>query len=116
MPKDFRMQRISDLIRISLSELLLHYSDDERFNKVIINKIIVSRDMNHARIYVSCFTDESIEDIVKSLNQHAKDLRYRLAQTVKLRVTPDLKFYFDDTSIKGQRIDELLHKVLKEEK
>src|SRR5687767_3011530 len=111
MPKDFRMKRVTDLIRTTLSEILLHYSDDERFNKVIINKLIVSKDMRHARIYVSYLVDEKPEEIVTELNKHSKNLRYLLAQQIELRVTPELKFYFDDTALKGQRIDELLYKV-----
>jgi ribosome-binding factor A len=40
-------------------------------------------------------------------------LRYSLAQAIKLRVTPELRFYYDDSSIKGQRIVDLLNKALK---
>lgn len=113
MPKDFRMQRISDLIRTTLAEILLQEAEDKRFQGVNITRLTVSRDLGHARIYVSFIEDQDIKEKVKALNHAAKYLRYQLAQEIKLRVTPDLRFYYDDSTVKGQRIMDLLNKVFK---
>lgn len=113
MPKDFRMQRIADLIRTTLSEILLREAEDERFNAVSITRVTVSRDLSHAKIYVGFITDEDSAARTKMLNHAAKYLRYQLAQEIKLRVTPELKFYYDDSNVKGQRIMTLLNKALK---
>lgn len=113
MPKDFRMQRIADLIRMTISEILLQEAEDERFREVIVTRAIVSRDLKHAKIYVSFITDQDVNARVKSLNRAAKYLRYSLAQAIKMRVTPELKFYFDDSNVKGQRITDLLNQALK---
>lgn len=112
MPKDFRMQRIADLIRVSLSELLLE-EIDKHFNEVVITRVIVSRDLAHAKIYVSFITDVDIKEMIKALNYDAKTLRYNLAHAIKLRVTPGLRFYYDDSNVKGQRIADLLNQALK---
>jgi len=114
MPKDFRMQRISDLIRTSLSEILLRETEDKRFHSVTITKVVVSRDLSHARIYISVMPDQSPEEVTQMLNHAAKQLRYHLAQEIEMRVTPELRFFFDDSAIKGQRISELLNKALKD--
>lgn len=112
MPKDFRMQRIADLIRTTLAEILLQ-EDDRRFHEVTLTRVTVSRDLNHAKIYVSFMPGVNAEEMIEVLNAHAKPLRYHLAQAIKLRVTPELRFYFDDSNLKGQRIVELLNKALK---
>jgi ribosome-binding factor A len=112
MPKDFRMQRIADLIRMKLSEILLQ-EEDGRFHEVMVTRAIISRDLNHAKIYVSFITDQDVNARVKALNGAAKHLRYVLAQAIKLRVTPELRFYYDDTNVKGQRINDLLNQALK---
>lgn len=113
MPKDFRMQRIADLIRTTLSEILLEDPEEQRFHEVTITRVTVSRDLNHARIYVSYMPEVDTEEMTEALNRAAKSLRYSLAQAVKLRVTPELRFFYDDSSVKGQRIIELLNKALK---
>ena len=113
MPKDFRMQRIADLIRTALSEIFLEGMEDRRFHQVTITRVTVSRDMNHARIYVSFMPGVDGDEMIAALNGAAKSLRYELAQAVKLRVTPELRFFYDDSNVKGQRIVELLNKALK---
>ncbi len=113
MPKDFRMQRIADLIRTALAEILHQEREDERFRYVSITRVSVSRDLHHAKIYVSFMPEEKVQDRIKTLNQAVKQLRYQLAQSIKLRITPELRFYYDDSSVKGQRIVDLLNKALK---
>ncbi len=113
MPKDFRMRRIADLIRTTLAEILLQEKDDPRFQEVTMTRVSVSRDLGHARIYVSFMPGEDHKARIASLNQAAKYLRYQLAQAVQLRVTPELRFYYDDSTTKGQRVMDLLNKALK---
>ena len=114
MPKDFRMQRIADLIRTTLAEILLQETEDQRFHKVNLTRVTVSRDLNHAKIYVSFMPQEDAQEMIKALNRAAKYLRYHLAQAIQLRVTPELRFYYDDSGVKGQRIVDLLNKALKD--
>lgn len=113
MPKDFRMQRITDLIRNTLAEILLQEAEDERFHEVNITRAIISRDLSLAKIYVSFMPGQDSKIRITALNHAAKYLRYKLAQQIKLRVTPALKFYYDDSNVKGQKIMNLLNKVLK---
>lgn len=116
MPKDFRMQRIADLIRTSLSEILIQENDERRFNEVTITRVTVTKDMSHARVYVSFMHEEDNETMTAALNRAARMLRYHLAHAIKLRVTPELRFYYDDSTVKGQRIVDLLNKALKDNK
>jgi ribosome-binding factor A len=48
------------------------------------------------------------------LNNAAKYLRYALAQSkIEMRVIPELKFIYDDSTVRGNRIASLLHSALK---
>lgn len=114
MPKNFRLQRISDLIRTTLAEILLQHSEDKRFREVTITRVTVSRDLSHAKVYVSYITDQDTKEMTKALNHAAKFLRYTLANQIELRVTPELKFHYDDSNVRGQKIMDLLNKALKD--
>ncbi len=113
MPKDFRLQRIADLIRTTLSEIFLRESENHRFREVTIIRVIVTRDLSHARIYVSYMPGVDTQEMTALLNSAAKSLRYHLAQAIQLRVTPELRFYYDDSNVKGQHIVDLINKALK---
>jgi ribosome-binding factor A len=110
-----RTERIADLIQKSLAQMLLEDRAGEGFHFVTITGVVVSRDCSYAKIYVSVLEDEEekIKHIVKLLNKSAKALRYQLAQNVKLRIVPELKFVYDESTAHGFRISTLIDSALK---
>lgn len=110
-----RTERIADLIQQSLAQLLLQDMGDERFKFVTITGVSVTRDLAHAKVYVSVLADtpEDIKRIVTALNHAHKSIRYNLAHAVKLRIVPELKFVYDETTAKGFHITDLINKANK---
>jgi ribosome-binding factor A len=80
---------------------------------VTVTDVEVAPDLSHARVFVSVLEDDKVKETVAALNGAAKTLRYALAHAVKLRVTPDLKFIYDDSTVRGNRISSLIHDALK---
>lgn len=109
-----RLQRIADLIQTSLAKTLQREMKDMNIGMVTITDVTVSPDLSHAKIFVSVLPEENAKDTVAALNDETKNLRYLLAQSVKLRITPDLKFIYDDSIIRGNRISSLINDVLKD--
>lgn len=109
-----RTQRVADLIQHALAQLLLEEMDD-RFRFVTITGVTVSRDCSYAKIYVSMLEDEAdkIKKIVDMLNRSAKSLRYQLASKVELRIMPELKFAYDDSTARGFRLSNLIDSAVK---
>jgi ribosome-binding factor A len=110
-----RTQRIGDLIRKTLATMLLEDMTDERFRLVTVMSATVSRDLSHAKIFVSVLLDdvEAIRDTVQALNRAAKGLRYHLASAVKLRVVPELKFVYDESTARGFHLSNLIDSAIK---
>lgn len=114
MPRRYsRSQRVGDLIQTELAQII--QQEDLGISMITITDVDVSPDFSHARVYVSVLEDDEakIKEAITTLNEHAKQFRYLLAQAVKMRVTPDLKFFFDDSTQRGTRIDSLLHNAFK---
>lgn len=113
-----RLQRIASLIRQTLAQMLLQEMSDERFRFVTITDVTVSRDMSHAKVYVSVLQDNEsdIKDIIVSLNKAAKSIRYNLAKQVDLRVVPELKFVYDESTARGFHLSSLIDAAVKKEK
>ncbi|MBV9576312.1 MAG: ribosome-binding factor A, partial [Gammaproteobacteria bacterium] len=68
--------------------------------------------------YMSVLVDEEekIKQTIQALNRSAKSLRYHLARAVDLRIVPELKFVYDDSTARGFHISSLIDKAVKNEK
>lgn len=111
-----RIQRIGDLIRNTLAEILQHQAEEMHTGIITLTGVSVSQDLAHAKVFVSVLEDDKAKETIKILNDAAKSLRYELAHAVKLRVTPELKFVYDDSTVRGNRISSLLNNALKDNK
>jgi len=115
MPKNYtRKQRVADVIQTALADILQKSAKDLRFGMITITSVDVARDLSFAKIFVSLLEEDKAVETLKALNNAAKYLRYELANTIKLRVTPELRFVYDDSSVKGHRINALINDAFKE--
>jgi ribosome-binding factor A len=114
MTKRFkRGQRINDLIQTALAEIIQREAKDLRFGMVTLTSVSVSHDLAFAKVYVSVLEEDKATETLIALNKAAKYLRYCLANAVELRVTPELKFIYDDSCVRGNHISSLINKALK---
>jgi ribosome-binding factor A len=114
MTKSFkRGRRINDLIQTTLAEIIQREAKDLRFGMITITGVSVSHDLAFAKVFVSVLEEDKAKETLAALNNAAKYLRYSLANAVELRVTPELKFIYDDSSVRGNHITSLINKALK---
>ena len=112
-----RGRRVADLLQKTLAQLLLQDNDD-RFHLVTVTGVSMSRDLSYAKVHVSMLFDDpvKIKEVMVSLNRSAKTLRYHLASAVKLRIAPELKFIYDESTAHGFRVSDLIDAAIKKEK
>lgn len=110
-----RTQRVADMIQKALAQMLLQDMSDERFRLVTIVGVTLSRDYAYAKVYVSVLMDDQvkIKQTVEALNRASKSLRYMLAKEVKMRVVPELKFTYDESTARGFQISDLIESAMK---
>ena len=113
-----RTDRVAQLIQTELATIIQREMDDKRMRLVTVLSVEVTSDFEHAKIFVSVMSDDTAEinDIVLTLNQSAKILRFRLANAVLLRKTPQLKFIYDDTIVKGNKLSSLINQLTRNDK
>ena len=110
-----RAARVADLIQKTLAQILLQDMSDDRFRLVTITSVTMSRDLSYAKVYVTVLDDdkEKIKAILADLNRQAKPLRFQLAKAVKLRIAPEIKFVYDESTAYGFKINTLLDEAIK---
>ena len=73
----------------------------------------VSRDLAHARVYISVLGgEEDVSETINVLNKAAGFLRHQLGQRMRLRVIPQLRFLYDESLAEGARMDALIAAAL----
>lgn len=110
MPAEFsRTRRVGEQIQRDLAELIRSEIRDPRLGMVTVNHVDVSRDMGHARVYITVLGEQESREISLSiLNKMAGYLRGQIGRRMKIRMIPELKFLYDESIDRGARIDSLL--------
>jgi len=107
--KQHRSERIAELLKEEISEIINYELDDRRIRPALITHIKVSADLRHARVYVSVTgSQEEIQQTVEALNHAAEYVRHQLYPRLHLRVVPRLTFTYDDSLEAAARIEQLL--------
>lgn len=109
MVSKLRAQRIAERIQQDLSEIILQEVQDPRIAGVFITGVKVDRELAFADIYVSAIEgSERSEEILSGLEHAGGYLRSVLAQRVDLRTFPRLRFHWDPTPERAERIERLI--------
>lgn len=120
MAKPFgRVQRVADFLRRELSSLIQQQLRDPRLGMISITDVEVSRDLAHARVFVTvlgCDTNEEAEESIEVLNNASGFLRTEMSRMLTMRVAPALKFIFDDSVHRGLEISSLIDKAINSDK
>jgi len=113
MPRGFsRATRLADQIQRDLADLIRLEVRDPRVGLVTITTVEVTRDLSHARVFVTSLTETAAAESVQALTHAAGFLRSRLAQTLKLRTIPELHFVYDASIERGVRLSKLIDEAV----
>lgn len=110
-----RAQRVADFLRKELSSLILLELRDPRVGMVSITDVELSKDLAHAKIFVTVLGCDSVEEAEQSLtvlNQAAGFLRTEISRQSKMRSMPSFRFIFDDSVQRGHRMSMLIAQAL----
>lgn len=106
-----RAQRVGDQIQRELAELVARSVDDPRVDGVTLSSVDVSRDLGHAKVFVTLPEGVDPKPAVKALSGAAGYLRRRLAERLHMRYMPSLRFVHDATLEQATRVSMLIESV-----
>jgi ribosome-binding factor A len=117
MPQTHRIERVNQLIRQELSQLLQRGTKDPRLGGYIsITAVETTPDLRHARVFVSCICDdEKKKEILAALGHSSGFFRTELAKHLTMRRVPELHYTWDDSIEKGANLLALMDRVKSED-
>ena len=95
--------------------LLLQKVKDPRLEGVVITRVEVTDDLSCARIYYTVLRQEAAAGAAKGLASAKGFFRSTLAQSLQLRVVPELIFTPDRTAAEQQRLEQLFQEIRDED-
>jgi ribosome-binding factor A len=103
-----RADRVSAELRRLIGSLVHEAVRDHALPSVSVSDVEVTRDFDMATVYVTALLAETAAEAVKSLNEMAKEFRRELSRVMRMRRVPELRFRYDDSVDRGERIEALL--------
>ena len=108
-----RPQRVGDLIQRELSDLVARELRDPRVGMVTITSVDVSPDMSHAKVLFTVLHPEKIEEVREGLTRAAGFLRSQLAKRMQLYSIPELRFQYDESIERADRLSRLIDSAIR---
>ncbi|MEQ6918053.1 30S ribosome-binding factor RbfA [Halomonas aquatica] len=110
-----RTDRVADQLQKELAVLIQREVKDPRLGMVTVSGVEVSRDLGYADVHVTLLgeqTPERIRENLAVLKRAAGFLRSQIARRIKLRHVPELRFHYDESVVRGQRLSSLIDEAV----
>ncbi len=112
-----RADRVADLIKAELSDILLRQIRDPRIGLLTITDVKMSDDLRSAKIYLVQMGKDKLDAELQAGLEKAKGfLKRELGKRLSLRYMPDVFFFYDKSFEYGSRIDRLLMEIHEKDK
>jgi len=107
--KSVRLLRIENEMTREVSDIILTRLRDPRLGMVTVTGVSVSPDLSVADVYVSVLGDESArKGTLAALGSASAFIRREVGGKIRLRTLPELRFHYDPSAERGERMDKIL--------
>jgi len=110
-----RAQRVGDQIQRELAMMITRELKDPRLGFITLTGVDVSRDLGHAKIFITvmnCDDQAEIAGNLEVLRESAGMLRMLLGKSMRIRAVPQLHFYYDESISRGAYMSALIDKAM----
>jgi ribosome-binding factor A len=106
-----RSDRVADLIREEVADLIMYRLKDPRIGFVTVTGVEMTADLKLARVFVSIMKEEERELTLEILNSSRNFIRANLSKRLRMKFIPAIEFRLDTSIEYGFKIDKLLKEI-----
>lgn len=114
-----RQSQVGELIKRNFSQVLQEEGSYIYKNALVtVTQVLMSPDLQYARIYLSVYNREDKALVIQELNQEKNRLKTNLSGRIRrhVRRIPEIDFFLDDTLDEMYRLNELFNELHQEDK
>jgi ribosome-binding factor A len=111
--------RVAEDVRNALTQAMGKEVSDPRLLGTVITRVEVSPDLGVAFVFVRVLQEPSarvIKEVLSTLGRASGRFRRGIAQALRTKRVPELRFLYDQAQDARARVDELLHEIAIDDK
>ncbi len=106
-----RSQRVSDLIREEIADIIMYRLKDPRIGFITVTGVDMTADLKLAKVFVSILKEDERELTLDILNSAKPFMRSVLSKRLRMKFIPNIEFRLDTSIEYGYKIDRLLKEI-----
>jgi len=109
-----RNERVRKALMKEIADILQREIRDSRISGIVsILDVEVSHDNSYAKVYYSVFGggEEAKEKTIEAIKQNTPKIRHEVGKRIRLRLTPELRFIYDESIERGAKVNEIIEKL-----
>ncbi len=110
-----RSQRVSDLLREEIADIIIHKLKDPRIGFITVTGVDVTDDLKMSVVFLSVLKEEDKKPTLEILNSAKSFIRSELSKRLKMKFIPSVEFRLDPSIEYGSKIDKLLDEIRKKD-
>jgi len=111
-----RKDRVANEIQHILGKIQTQYIDLSDLGLITFSRVTISPDLKYAKVFFSVLNKKiPIDKIQIEMDNRAKSFRKYLGQELRIKFTPELKFFYDETVAYTQKIDTIFQKLKRDD-
>ena len=107
-----RSQKVGDQIQRELSEIIHRELRDPGVGMITLTGVDVSPDCAYATVYFTCLDAAHVKVAKAGLDRANGFLRAQIGKRIKIWTTPELKFVYDESVERGDRLSRLIDRAI----
>ena len=111
-----RSEKVGSLIKEELSVMFQRNFSMSEYGFLTITEVIMSPDLKVAKVYISIFGDENRKKkSISMLEAQKPSIRSMLGGVIRLRYTPEIIFYLDETMDRAMKLENIFRQIHQQE-
>ena len=110
-----KVDRIGSNLVKEISYILMTEVKNPDVRFVTVTDCKVTQDLSYAKVYVTVFNQDKIEETMKALKQASGFIRHELRERLDIRHIPELEFVYDESIEYGKKIEDIIEKIKEED-
>ena len=110
-----RIERLESSFVREISYIIMEEIKDENIKFVTITDCEITNDLSFAKVYFTVLDNNKKQETIKALNHAKSFIRGQLSKRIEMRHTPEISFIFDESIEYGNRIENIIDKINKED-
>ena len=109
-----RLQRVRELLKREIGEAVRREFHVNEAGLITVNDVDVAGDLKSATVFISILGNpEQQKRGFQMLTEHRIRIQGLVARAVVLKYTPSLRFVFDDSIVRGNRVLQIIEELEK---